>query len=274
MTHNEFRFNFQDTDFFGQSWQAEDTKSVIVLVHGMGEHSSRYADFVVPKLIENNFSVVSFDHFGHGKTKGKRGYCPSFDAVLDSVSQVIDRAKKMFPNKPIFLYGHSMGGNVVVNYALRKDVGLKGVVASSPFLGLAFEPPVWKIKMAKFLRKIFPKMTLNGDLDVSKISQISEEVEKYKNDKMVHGKVGLVYSLDFIEMGKWAVENANKLNLPMLLVHGTADGLTSCKASEEFAKKTDFATFKKYEGGYHELHNDLCRNEFINDILDWLNTQI
>lgn len=69
MKQSEFRFNFQNTDFFGQYWQAKNTKAVMVLVHGIGEHSSRYANFVVPKLIENNYSIVAFDHFGHGKTK-------------------------------------------------------------------------------------------------------------------------------------------------------------------------------------------------------------
>ncbi|MBS9784000.1 lysophospholipase, partial [Candidatus Gracilibacteria bacterium] len=219
-------------------------------------------------------SIVAFDHFGHGKTKGKRGYCPSFDAVLDSVSMVIKKAENIFPNKPIFLYGHSMGGNVVVNYVLRKNSNLQGVIASSPFLALAFEPPKWKIKMAQFLRKIFPKMTLNNGLNISKISRIPEEVRKYKKDKLMHGKVGFVYSLDFIETGKWAVENAEKLKLPMILLHGTSDELTNFRASQEFAKKTNFATFKKYEGGYHELHNDLCREKFMSDILKWLRAQI
>ncbi len=273
MKHEEFRFDYQNTDFFGQYWESNNTKSVIVLVHGMGSHSSRYANFVVPKLIENNYSVVAFDHFGHGKTKGKRGYCPSVEAVLGSVSAIIEKARNLFPNKPIFLYGHSMGGNVVVNYALRKNDDLKGVIATSPFLKLAFNPPVWKMKMGKFLRNICPKMTLNGGLDETKISRIPEEVQNYKNDKMVHGDVGLVFALDFIETGKWAIENAEKLQIPMFLAHGTDDGLTSFEASKEFSEKSKLVTFKGYENAYHELHNDLCRDEFINDVLNWLENQ-
>ncbi|MBS9773892.1 MAG: lysophospholipase [Tenacibaculum sp.] len=274
MIHNEFRFNFHKTDFFGQYWKAPETKAVIVLVHGMGEHSSRYADFVVPKLTENNYSVISFDHFGHGKTKGKRGYCPSFEAVLDSVSVVIEKAKELFPNKPIFLYGHSMGGNVVINYTLRKNPDLKGVISSSPFLGLAFTPPKWKMTIGKFLKKIIPTITLDSKLDDSKVSRINSEVEKYRKDTLIHSKVSPNYSISFIEAGDWAIKNATKLNIPIFLVHGTADGLTNYKASEEFAKKTDLVTFKTYEGGYHELHNDLCREDFMADIINWLNTHI
>ena len=115
------------TDFYGKTWQASNTKAVVVLVHGMGEHSGRY-NHVAKKLTENDFSVVAFDHFGHGKTSGKRGHNPSFEAVLESVTKTIEKAKELFPNKPIFLYGHSMGGNVVVNYSIRIKHQIKGVI--------------------------------------------------------------------------------------------------------------------------------------------------
>ena len=118
MTQTEFTFNIYNTDFYGKTWQASNTKAVVVLVHGMGEHSGRY-NHVAKKLTENDFSVVAFDHFAHGKTSGKRGHNPSFEAVLESVTKTIEKAKELFPNKPIFLYGHSMGGNVVVNYSTQ-----------------------------------------------------------------------------------------------------------------------------------------------------------
>ncbi len=271
MKHHQFRFEFENTDFFGQYWEAENTKAVIVLVHGMGSHSSRYENFIVPKLVEQNYSVVTFDHFGHGRTKGKRGYTPSVEAVLGSVSYVIEKAKSLFHEKSVFLYGHSMGGNVVINHALRKDSGLTGVIATSPYLRLAFTPPAWKLKLAKFMGKIYPKFTLTNELDASKISRIPEEVEKYTSDNLVHSKVGLVFSVGFIETGQWAIDNANKLKIPMLIAHGTADGLTSFDASKEFTEKTELAELKAYQGGYHELQNDLCRDEFIKDIITWLN---
>ena len=81
MTHKEFNFNIYKTEFYGQICEAKTTKAVVVLVHGMGEHSGRYKH-VAEKLTDSNFSVVAFDHFGHGKTTGKRGHNPNFDAVL------------------------------------------------------------------------------------------------------------------------------------------------------------------------------------------------
>jgi len=274
MTHKEFTFNIYKTDFFGQYFKAENTKAVIVLVHGMGEHSSRYIDFVIPTLIKNNFSVVTFDHFGHGKTGGKRGHNPSFEAVLDSVSKTIEKAKELFPKKPVFLYGHSMGGNTVINYTIRRNHSLQGIIATSPFLKLAFQPASWKLSLGKFLQKIAPSITMSNDLDANHISRDKIEVEKYKNDALIHDKVSPNFSITFIETGQWAIENANKLKTSMLLLHGTKDKIIDYKATQEFAKNSDLATLKLYENSYHELHNDFCKEEFMDDIIDWLNSKI
>jgi len=274
MIQNQFTFNIYKTDFFGQYFEAKNTKAVLILVHGMGEHSSRYIDFVIPTLLKNNFSVVTFDQFGHGRTSGKRGHNPSFEAVLESVSKVIEKATTLFPKKPIFLYGHSMGGNVVINYALRKETTLKGIVASSPFLKLAFQPPNWKLSLGKILQKIAPSITMSNEINPDYLSRNKTEVEKYKNDPLVHDKISPNYSLTFIETGKWAIENAHKLKIPALLLHGTSDKIIDFKGTEAFSKNTEFATLKRYKDGYHELHTDLCKEEFMEYIIVWLNSEL
>ncbi len=273
MLNKEFHFNIYDTKFFGQYWEAKDTIAVVVLVHGMGEHSSRYKH-VAKKLTENNFSVVAFDHFGHGKTEGKRGHNPNFEAVLESVSKTIEKAKELFPNKPIFLYGHSMGGNVIINYALRKNDQLQGFIATSPFLRLAFKPPAIKLFVGKMLQNFIPSLTMGNELDIHAISRDKNEVLKYMNDPLIHAKISPNYSIKFIETGNWAIENADKLASPMLLLHGTEDSIISYKGTQEFAKNTKNATLKLYEGGYHELHNDLCATEMLQDVVNWLNSQL
>ncbi|MGB1043400.1 MAG: lysophospholipase, partial [Tenacibaculum sp.] len=216
MKHSEFNFNIYNTELYGQTWAVNTTKAVVVLVHGMGEHSARYKH-VAKKITDNNFSVVAFDHFGHGKTEGKRGHNPSFNAVLESVTKTIEKAKELFPEKPIFLYGHSMGGNVVINYSIRKKHDLKGTIATSPFLKLAFEPPKIKLAFGKIIQKIAPSITMGNELDANHISRDKTEVEKYINDPLVHDKISPNFSLTFIDTGKWAIENANKLNSPMHL---------------------------------------------------------
>ena len=270
MTHKEFNFNIYKTDFYGQIWEAKNTKGVVVLVHGMGEHATRYTSSVIPKLLENEYSVVAFDQFGHGKTSGKRGHNPSFEAVLESVTKTIEKAKNTFPNKPIFLYGHSMGGNVVINYTLRKKHNLKGVIATSPFLKLAFEPPAIKLAIGKILQKIAPSITMGNELDANNISRDKVEVQKYIDDPLVHSKISPNFSLTFIETGKWAIANASKLQMPMLLLHGTDDKIIDYKGTQEFTNNSERATLKLYKGGYHELHNDLCKEEMLQDVVNWL----
>lgn len=273
MTHKEFNFNFYNTKFYGQIWEAKSTKAVVVLAHGMGEHSGRYTH-VAKKLTKNDFSVVAFDHFGHGKTAGKRGHNPSFEAVLESVTKTIEKAKELFPEKPIFLYGHSMGGNTVINYSIRINHHLKGIIATSPFLKLAFQPPKIKLAVGKILQKIAPSITMGNELDASDISREKIEVNKYVNDPLVHDKISPNFSLTFIETGQWAIENANKLKTPMLLLHGTGDKIIDYRGTQEFANNSDKATLKLYEGGYHELQNDLCKEEMLQDVVNWLNSQL
>lgn len=274
MIHSEFNFNIYNTEFYGQTWSAKTTKAVVVLVHGMGEHSTRYTSSLIPKLIENEISVVAFDHFGHGKTGGKRGHNPNYEAVLESVTKSIEKAEELFPKIPIFLYGHSMGGNTVINYALKKTTNLKGVIATSPFLKLAFEPPKFKLAVGKLLQKIAPSMTMGNELDPNHVSRDKTEVEKYINDPLIHSKISPNFSLTFIDKGLWAIENANKLNLPMFLLHGTDDKIIDFKGTEEFANNSEKASLKLFEGGYHELHNDLCKEEMLQDVVKWINTQM
>lgn len=273
MTHHEFNFNYHKTDFYGQYWQPEKAEAVVVIVHGMGEHSGRY-EHVAKKLTDNNFGVIAFDHFGHGKTTGKRGHNPGYDDVLNSVSKLIDKAKEVFSNKPMFLYGHSMGGNTVINYVLRKNNSLNGVIATSPMLKLAFQPPAWKLTAGKLMQKIAPSITLPSELDATHVSRIQEEVDKYVNDPLVHDKISPNFSLSFFDAADWAIENASKLKTPMYLLHGTDDKIIDYRGTESFANNTTLATLKLYEGGYHELHNDLCAEKMLNDIIDWLNSKV
>jgi len=275
MKHVEFSINVHSTNIYGQYFQPETVKAVVVLVHGMGEHSSRYVNYVIPYYNKNNIAVLTYDQFGHGKTEGKKGYNPGFESVLDCVTEMLKKAKDLFGDKPTFLYGHSMGGNVVINYVLRRPNTLKGIVVTSPFLKLAFTPPKWKLSVGKMLLKIAPSLTMGNELDATFISRDKNAVEAYKNDPLVHDKISPNYSVVFIETGKWAMQNANKLKIPMLLMHGTGDKITSHKASVAFAKSNPKnVTLQLFENAYHELHNEINKDEVLESMLAWVNKQL
>lgn len=167
-----------------------------------------------------------------------------------------------------------MGGNVVINYVLQKKHNIQGVIASSPFLKLAFQPPKFKLVLGKILQKIAPATTLGNELNPTHLSRDISEVEKYKDDELNHNKISPNFSLTFIDKGQWAIDNAHQLSIPMMLFHGTDDKIIDYKGSQEFVNHSEKAKLKLYEDGYHELHNDLCKKDMLLDVVNWLNSQL
>lgn len=263
-----------NTDLPYYHWETKNAKAVVVLIHGMGEHAFRYEESVIKHLLANNYAVMSYDNFGHGKTEGKRGHCPSYEALQLGVAEAIEKTKALYPEKPIFLYGHSMGGNLVLKYAMSGASKLKGVIATSPLLQLAFQPPKWKTSLGKLMLRIYPSITLPSGLEVDAISRDAEEVKRYQEDPLVHDKVSPMFSFPVFEAGEFIIDHAKQIQLPTLVVHGSGDRITSHKASETFASRSNNVTFKMFEGGYHELHHDICKEEFIAVIVKWLNSKL
>ena len=271
MTRNSFEFQINKQTLRGQYYNPEDTQAVVILVHGMGEYSRRYERTVVPVLLKCSVAVISYDQFGHGHSQGKKGHHPGFNYLLDSIDRMLDKAKKLFPSKPIFLYGHSMGGNVVINFTLRRKHDLTGTISTSPFLKLAFEPPQWKMTFGKIIDKVFPSITMPNELDLKFLSKDQHEIDAYKNDPLIHDRVSTKYSLELMKTGEWAIEHAGSLTTPLLLMHGTKDQITSPLASEEFAKRAkEKVTFVPVENGYHELHHDLEKDMVLGQICRWI----
>lgn len=267
---NTFTFNLHDIELQGQYWTPESVKGVIVLIHGMGEHMLRHEKSVMPHLVDSGYAVVAMDLYGHGRSKGKRGHCPSYKSLLDAVDYTIAKAKELFPQKEIYLYGHSMGGNIAINYVLNQSHTLKGAIATSPLLRLAFSPPKWKMTFGKILLHIAPSLTLPSELDAKFITRDLNEVKRYEEDVLIHDRISPMYSFPMFEAGKQAIRKANELQIPMLVLHGTGDRITDYQGSQDFCKNANNAQLELFENGYHELHHDLCKEEFIKTIIKWL----
>jgi alpha-beta hydrolase superfamily lysophospholipase len=248
-----------------------DPIAVVALVHGLGDHIGRYELFS-EFLNKNKIAVTGLDYQGHGKSRGKRGHVRSYDLLLSNIETLLIKARLEFNNTPIFLYGHSLGGNIVANYVLRhQSKEITGSIISSPFLELAFYPPEWKIRLAKILNGLWPSLTLSNELDPMELSHDPLVGKAYIEDPLVHEKISVSLYNNAINMGNWALENAELLNYPTLIMHGSEDRLTSHKASERFAKEAgDLATIKIWEGLRHEIHNEKNKEEIMNFICDWI----
>lgn len=274
MRFEEFTLDWKDQKIFGRHVGNSDSRGLILLVHGFGEHSGRYAHSLVPFLEEQGFAVVLYDHIGHGRSDGKRGYGPGLSGLLDLMDFIIENAVSWYPDLPLFLYGHSMGGNLVLNYGIRRGSGIKGIVASSPYLRLAFAPPKWKLLAGKVLYKLAPKVSMPSGMDAEGLSRIPEEVKQYETDLLVHDRISPAYYFPIIKAGEWAISNAEQLKIPTLLVHGSSDRIVDVNASREFHKNASVTTLEILEGGYHELHHDLAREEFLGHVKTWLRAQL
>lgn len=277
MPHYEFSWKSPaGKEIYAQGWEPQGKpRAIILLIHGMGEHSGRYAH-VAEFFNKHGIAILAADSPGHGKSKGKRGHVPKYEQLLDNVVKLHSEATRKHSGVPVFLYGHSMGGAVVLQYMLRNPKnGLKGIIATSPALQLAFEPPAFKVLLGKVMRSIYPGFSQQNEINPQHISRDPAEVQKYINDKLNHNRITAETGMGFLEWGKDAIAKVGKIATPLLLMHGTGDQLTSHKGTEAFAAKAQGdVTLKLWEGLFHEMHNEPEKMEVLQFILDWVNVKM
>jgi len=260
---------------FATVWQPEtDAVAVVTLVHGFGEHCLRYTPYVT-EFVNEKIAFVAFDLYGHGQSDGKRGTMISYKSMLDDVELALNQAALLFPGKPIFLYGHSMGGNLALNYLLTRKTVIAGGIISSPWLTLFKEPNFLLKGLVSFFQRIIPNVTIDSGLEIKYISSIDAEVEKYRTDPLNHGRISFRMFHEITQNGIWAMNHTAKLNLPVLMLHGINDKITSIEASTTAAEgnqeKIEFVT---WENGFHELHNDTMRKELAVKVIQWIKGKI
>jgi alpha-beta hydrolase superfamily lysophospholipase len=279
MQHTDFswRTGSDQLKIHGKVWQplpGTPTHAVIALVHGMGEHSGRYrrlAEFFTARGI----AVISYDQRGHGKSEGKQGHITHYNQLLDGIDELLEKTRLQFKNKPIFLYGHSMGGNLVLNYALKKPNTVKGIVVTGPWLRLAFDPPAIQVKLANLMRNLYPGFSQASGLKTENLSRDPEVVKAYTRDRLVHDRITASFFVNLYQAGLYALQHANELKVPALLMHGGSDKITSAQASEEFAKKASLVTqFHLWDGMYHEIHNEPEREVVLTKVFDWISAHL
>jgi acylglycerol lipase len=265
---------------YAECWSPDNSssqtpKAVILLQHGLGEHLGRYAH-VGEFFVSKNMVVLANDRAGHGRSEGKRGHIQKYEQTLDDIEKLHNEATRLFPKVPVFLYGHSMGGGIVLNYLLRrKNSSIKGVIATAPAIVPAFEPSKGAVFMGKLMRKIWGGYVQNNQLDVSKISRSAAVVEAYKSDKLVHSQLSAEMGIGLLEWGQFVLDYKGASPLPLLILHGDADGLTSFPSSEKFVKQlTGDVTFIPYKGLYHELHNEPEQQTVLGDIYAWMQSKL
>jgi alpha-beta hydrolase superfamily lysophospholipase len=272
MKTSEWNFkSFDNLELYAREWTPDgDMKAALVLVHGHGEHIGRYAH-VGAMLAQHGYGLFGFDLRGHGKSGGPRGHAPSFEAYMNDIDQMLGKVKNDHPGKPIFLYGHSLGGVLVLDYILLRKPELNGAIVTSPSLRTAVEEQKLKVILAKLLGSIAPAGTLPTALDANMLSHDSEVVQNYKEDALVHDTISFGVGKTMIRVNQWTLEHASEFHLPLLLMHGTEDKIAYPSGSQDFASQVKGdCTLKLWEGMWHETHNELEKEKVFEYLLEWL----
>ena len=272
MIHREYEWISADNKkVFGQSWQPDEKpRAVLIVVHGLGEHSGRY-DRWAGLFVQNGLAVLSQDMIGNGRSEGKRGHIRNFQKLTGQIDFIISRSQELFPDIPAILYGHSWGGNLVANYAMSKDPAVRAVIISSPWLRLAFNIP-WHLKLiSNTLTPILPGLVVKTNAKSGNRSHDPVISEEAKNDPLIHRQISLRMFQITRDQGLYAMKNVYKINRPFLIMHGSGDKTTSHSASEEMARNTSpLTTLKIWDDLYHELHSEYEYQEIFSFVMDWL----
>lgn len=242
-------------------------RASLAIVHGLGEHGGRYAP-VADALAARGLAVVSLDLHGHGRTPGRRGHIAHYRRLHEDVDLLVAETRARYPDIPLSLWGHSMGGGLVLDYMLDSGLNggageVSGVIATAPALRPVELPNRFALALLRLIARVYPAFGLDKGINPDKISTRARERARYHDDPLVHGRVGVRLGLGIIDAGRRALASAARFPVPVLLLHGRGDRLTDFAASAAFAEACPRCNFHPFADVEHELHNDTSRGRVV-----------
>jgi lysophospholipase len=260
---------------FWQTWQPQSpARAVLVIAHGAGEHSGRYAH-VAARLVSEGYAVYALDHQGHGRSEGKRALVRSMRAAVADLDSMISLAAQAHPGADVFLLGHSMGGTIAVAYAIEHQDRLRGLILSGPLAALEAAPLPLRL-LVRALSARAPAVPVLA-VDPTQVSRDPAVVSAYVADPLVHhGKLPARTIAEIaaaVESFPSAVES---ITIPTLIAYGTADGLCPPAGSLMLDRRigAQDKTLKAYEGLYHEILNEPEQDTVLDDVCRWLAARV
>ena len=265
--------NAQGLDLFAAEWPVKKPVAVLALIHGQGEHIGRYKR-LAEWYNQHGIAVIGYDHQGYGRSAGKRGHAKNLQVLLDDIGLLLDEARARYPGVPLFLYGHSMGGGLALNYVARRNPEIAGLIATGPWIRLAFEAPGVKVIAGKILRKFMPTLSLPTGLAAHFLSHDSAVVKAYQEDPLVHDQLSAGAGISLMEGAEWLNRFSGAFSIPVLLMHGGDDKITSPAATRDFSGRVKGdVSHREWPGLYHEIHQEKEQEEVFAHTLDWMKKQ-
>ncbi len=262
-------------NIFYRCWAPAEPRAVLLLAHGLAEHSGRYGDFA-SFFADAGIATYVLDFPGHGRSDGKRGHVRDFQEYTEALGALLSLAREGHPDIPFVLFGHSMGGLIAADFLLQHQSEFVAAVLTGAAIQSPQQPSSIVLFINRVIASVMPRLGVLR-MDASGISRDPQVISDYENDPLVYqGKAtaGLVTAL-FSAM-KRVVENATSIRLPMLIMHGSVDSLTAVEGSKLLHDSISSEDKKIviYDGLYHEILNEPERKNVMADILQWLETRI
>jgi acylglycerol lipase len=255
-----------------ESWQPDDdaatVRGVVVIVHGLGEHSGRY-DHVGDRLAREGFVAHALDHRGHGRSEGPREVIDTAAVVAD-VDRLVDAAVAAHPGVALFVLGHSLGGMIAVAYAIAHGPRLTGLILSGPLAQL--DAPAALQRIVRGLAAVAPR-TPTIALDAALVSRDPAVLAAYRADPLVHhGRIPAITVAEISRTTAGFPDAVSAITVATLILYGTADGLCPPAGSVMLGERIGAAdlTIRAYDGLYHEVLNEPERETVLGDLVGWL----
>lgn len=247
-------------------------RAEVLLTHGLGEHSGRYTH-VATAFAARGLRLWIYDLRGHGRSDGRRGDA-FYPDLLDDLALVHGEVAQT--GHPVFFMGHSMGGQIALSFLLERAVDCRGTVIASPWLRLSFVPPRWRIALAALAARVWPRLTQPTSSIAEHLSRDLAHLAALPNPELTHHRVSARLFLAVQRAGQRLLDHAGEFRLPILLLHGSSDAVTSCTATQEFYERAGSADkrFILYPDFMHETHNDLGRERVIEDSAAWIEARL
>jgi acylglycerol lipase len=251
-------------------WPKASSTITFAVVHGLGEHSGRYAPFA-EAMAKHGMSTYALDLRGHGESDGQRGHVDSWSQWTDDVSAFVKNVEGLVGAEVVPL-GHSFGGAAILSTVLAgKLPNSKRFVVSSPALKLRLQAPAWKTAVAPFASKIVPRLAMDNEVDPATVSRIPEVVAAYRNDPLVHSRISSRMYTEWQDATKDILGRAGQIKIPFLILAGTADPLIDPEGSRRLHELSpSLSELHLLEGRYHEPFNDLGSDEVFQLVADWV----